>query len=599
MQLIRKRLASTPDSKAGIKTGVRKTWCILVMVLAMVIQSPRGLALDEGNSKNAVLGREDLRKGHADNRKPATVPTAKPKTEYHFLDKQQELLAKSGKWEDFARFAGKGDLSRLEIHVDSRYSYQDWTESEKTGIGLIVSKLWQTAPGLLIAAARGKKIAFIRVSTLPFSAAETHVTVKDNAGGYAATTAPDGILVANRFFVCPTGFQYHGIVHELVHAADYSSRVSFSKEWIDFALPKIEKVRDRFFKSDSYDYYAAAKSISKEKLWPSIYGCENLREALAEYLTTYVEGTDFPVDSNFIAHIAPHILQPSERERSIEEHFLKGRLAYQSHDQELALAEFLSTKELAPTAAEPYAYMSYCYGMKKDYSRSIELGKKAQAYFEAAGVPIGEPTMMHQTRYLMDCEGYLHQYDEAKKLLDLMLSAQPDDRDALYKRYWYYRREEQYAAAAQDYYASVCGPQRIKEEDLAMVAGSDPKSALTWSELQRDAETNLKCKDYAKAQKYCDQAIALNADAIEPYITRIRLHEAMGNKQAAKSEFFALEKKIKARKSEVMQAEVTSILHSERRASPTTFGEGANSVTEFVHGNSQVLYGFDWLGGNR
>jgi hypothetical protein len=122
MQLIRKRLASTPDSKAGIKTGVRKTWCILVMVLAMVIQSPRGLALDEGNSKNAVLGREDLRKGHADNRKPATVPTAKPKTEYHFLDKQQELLAKSGKWEDFARFAGKGDLSRLEIHVDTSRS---------------------------------------------------------------------------------------------------------------------------------------------------------------------------------------------------------------------------------------------------------------------------------------------------------------------------------------------------------------------------------------------------------------------------------------------------------------------------------------------
>ena len=589
MKVLQKRSAFILGPITGSDSGLGRLWrVLLVTALAMVITSTSGLALDEGGSDKSNSGKSTAGKSTAANDLPAK-PLAVP----HYLDERQASLAKqSGKWEDYVRFAGKVDSLRDQGNSGFGPSYQDWKENDEQSIRRILSRLWQTAPGLLIASARGGKIVFSRVSTLAFSPTETHVTAKDSSRGYAAVTAPGGILIADRFFIYPGTYQYHGVVHELIHGAEYSCRVCFSKEWIDFALPKIQNMRNRFFKGGSYDYYAVTRSIKKEKLWPSIYGCENLREGLAEYLAAYVEGTDFPVDSYFITQIAPHILAPTEREQNIEEHFLKGRLAYQAHDQERAFAEFSATQELAPEVAEPYTYLSYCSGVKHDYLHSVELGKKAQSSFEAAGVPIDEPRMMSQTRYLMDCEGYLHEYEQQKKLLDRILASLPDNRDALYKRYWYYRREGQYAAAAQDFYASVCGPHRIEEDELDMVGGAKPESAVTWFELQRNAETNLKWKDYAKAQKYCDEAIALNADAIEPYITRIRLQEAIGNKEEAKTEFFELEKKIAARDTEPGARNSMYLLPTTRMGLPRTVPEGAKAVEEFLHGNKQVLYGF-------
>lgn len=86
-------------------------------------------------------------------------------------------------------------------------------------------------------------------------------------------------------------------MHELVHCADAGQHIAHSQEFVSFANAFISDCREKAKSLSKTELDALDDKLKSDGIWPSLYGTENLTEALAECCTGYLEGSRFRRDN--------------------------------------------------------------------------------------------------------------------------------------------------------------------------------------------------------------------------------------------------------------------------------------------------------------
>lgn len=226
-----------------------------------------------------------------------------------------------------------------------------WSYEEKKRIRSFIVELGATVPGLLTLAAADRRVYLIRVTTL----------VKSSGLRPCALAGENTIILADCFFSAPDPLC--SFVHELTHVADDAYFVAFSREWVELAEPLMKEYRN--------EKEANAKKLFLQTKWPSEYACENLVEALAEYVGCYATNQYFDSLGLFERTIVPLIISPDPRILEWKKAVSRGRAARDTKNIELARLEFEQASKLFPSKPFPYLQMAGIAASSADYKQSV------------------------------------------------------------------------------------------------------------------------------------------------------------------------------------------------------------------------------------
>jgi hypothetical protein len=223
---------------------------------------------------------------------------------------------------------GTGSLS-----ADSK---KPWSEIDKQTITALLERLNRDAPGLMHLAMIGGPIELIRVEKI----------VETSGRCFPAVAGQRKIKFADRFFSMSD--QFRGIAHEITHVADCESHfAAYSREWVQLAEPLITEFR-ALKSDDDRDIFLRTK-------WPSAYACENLQEALAEYVASYASNQYFESKEQFEKPVLPLILEPEPKVIQWK-HFVSDVTdAKNKTDLKLARKRLKKTAKLFPD--KPYSHL--------------------------------------------------------------------------------------------------------------------------------------------------------------------------------------------------------------------------------------------------
>lgn len=388
---------------------------------------------------------------YEDSGKPIYTPSL-PSSE--FLNPEQKKLAET-LGDDLNQFVEFVD-SDSRIGEGVKCPLKAWSKEEKDDITRILRCLLHRGPGVLVRAAATGPVKLARAATFKGSTAFNKGDSFMEQEAPLAAAHECSIVLSDRFFRCDQ--QAHGLIHELVHIADSGDRTAFSKEWAAFALPEISTIRKKT-RLMSYKQMAGYQNDFRNSgEWPSLYATVNMREALAEYVSEYVMGTEFSLKPEFITKIGAPFLSPGESELKWLRSVQFGMVFMGRKDYATAIPRFEEAIELAPWSPMPYLFVAHCsVHSDKDYSKSDKMIGKAIACFDAAGIPPQEP----DTKLLVPLRASVlaeqGDYTTAIKLLDQVLLESPNYREALVLRSWCRYHRGNLSQSAQDYYLAKCG----------------------------------------------------------------------------------------------------------------------------------------------
>lgn len=453
-------------------------------------------------------------------KEPAAVAKATPggamnaQDDSNYLNEQQRQLGQSVS-QDFSHyfyFEDNPDFSEFKAQC------KPWTEPEKLKIVAIVSKTLKRAPGLVVRAAGGERLPFCRVSTFPETQHPIYSlpTAENPRSEASALTGISAIVITDQFF--RSSKQSLCVIHELVHAADCGYRVAFSKLWIGFANPIISAIRSDLERVPQEDRKSFQLKMRKEGRWVSIYGCTDLSEALADYLAEYVEGSGFPISQMFLDQIGSAFLLPTADDLLFSQHLRHGREYSRLKKYTLARAEYEAAIKIDASAFTPYiALMASTADCSQE--QTLAILKRAVETFDKSEIPPSErrPTLsalaLRATLLMQQC-----QYKQASEVFSEALKYQPGEPLFLSSRGYCSLMRGFIGDSIKDVYASVRGP--LKLEGDAKLAADD-----------------LKKREFDHVRKYCESAIAIDRNAIEPRIILIELDEATGHITAAREQY--------------------------------------------------------------
>jgi len=254
---------------------------------------------------------------------------------------------------DIELFCQFVDSSSLDFRAMSLLpdTVKPWSDDEKAMIGSFLDELHVSVLGLLTLAAADRRVYLIRVTTL----------VDSSGLRPCALAGENTIILADSFFSAPDAL--HTFMHELTHVADDAYFVAFSKEWVELAEPLMRQYRN--------GKDASAKKLFLQKEWPSEYACENLVEALAEYVACYATKKYFDSLDLFERTIVPLIISPDPRIMEWKKAISRGRAARDTKNIELARREFEQASKLFPAKPFPYLQMAGIAASSADYKQSI------------------------------------------------------------------------------------------------------------------------------------------------------------------------------------------------------------------------------------
>jgi tetratricopeptide (TPR) repeat protein len=386
-----------------------------------------------------------------------------------FQDKQLTLS-------DLVYFADAKTKEKPELCA-LRYDLKPWTDEEKKDVSAIVDRILHVAPGLLVRAASGGKLALCRTSVITTS----HATGSIAGHNPAAVTCPCAIVLADRYFEVRS--QFHGLVHELVHEVDSTGRVGFSKEWIDYINPTISKTRLELAFSPTYKMKDVVDRLRKNSLCPTPYSCENLQEALAEMTAAYVDDADFQADPSFFERFGRHLLLPDEGQQRIDMQFKLGSIAYRNGHYSESVDDFLPVLAAEPGLAVAHARLAACYEQMTDKNRALDEAKKGIALYTAAGAPWTEPEVHFAVGCLIACCYHSGAHDQAMKTLNQELAKVPFALDALYQRFYLEKKQSSYGDAVRDFYWS-----RFGTAYAGLLQDADADTDFTRQSLENEVE---------------------------------------------------------------------------------------------------------------
>lgn len=485
-----------------------------------------------------------------------------------------------------------GDREAAE-HSYGRYFLIAWKPGEKELFLKMLSEVTRCAPGLIKRAANGKKLHVCRVTDLPFSAT--------TAGSFdaEALTRPDAILIPDVFFEGSRKAQLRCFLHELVHSADMAGEIALSRDWIRFAQPTISELRCEA--TFGQPERRAGRIIPPHNAWPTLYGCENLTEALAEYFAADAIGSDdFKFDPAFRQIFMHRLTQSSKKHAHFMTVYKQGSRLYNEHKYDLAIEKLLEARKLDPSAPGTHSCLAACYAYKGDYSACLKYAATANKYLKKSGVPAGEPDQI----MVMEVTGLslLHtgKLDEAILAFNGVLGHEPNNNWCRSLRARCHESQNKYADAAYDMAAIFGKTKRLidpllaarVDEDFAMKClnanvDKSPKDSVAMQKraeyfeflgdqdpdkgVQKDlykkalsdferslaldncekarvmiacARLKLKLGEDHTAKDLCEQVIAMEPFNIEAKIIRLSLLEKSGNLQDARAEYDSLKYQI-------------------------------------------------------
>ena len=329
-----------------------------------------------------------------------------------YINKAQAELAKTARpFETYIRFVEPKDED-VSTFEKRGIKAKEWTELEKNDVHRILQHIFLTTPGLIMRAASGDRILLVRTTNIPLP--ETLSTDMKHTDGMAASAAPLAINIADQFFTTPK--QCHGLVHELIHAADYYAQISNSKEWIDFAEPTISRIRIKLNFLSAFEKRELAMQLLRGGDWVSLYGCENLMEALAEYTSTYIMDRERDLDPDFERLFANRLLMPTPKDLEAARHYKLGYSAFNHDKFEEAIAEFSKCIAIDPTAAMPHMRLAVCFAMEKYLYKAEAEAQISEDCYRKEHIPLDDA----EFGYLLEMEinhrlslrqlGSIHQY---------------------------------------------------------------------------------------------------------------------------------------------------------------------------------------------
>jgi tetratricopeptide (TPR) repeat protein len=375
-----------------------------------------------------------------------------------------------------------------------------WTEPEKMCVRKTLRFVFSRLPGLVVHAASGRKIALLRASKIH---AHSNVYGSFNA---PAATLPEGLIFSERYFTSVESDRLlEGVIHELVHCADFAGQIEFSKEWVAFANPTISEVRWRSQLSHPQLY----SGTFAERKWVSKYGTTNLREALAEYYSHAVLGLDtgyFHVSPAF-EQFAKRLACPSKEELQFENHFKNARVFTQAKMHDEAIRELEQARQLFAHCPSVYAFLASNYYSKAQYRDCLNAAEQAFAQFGRVGIFANEPNFLFLCgvkAQALECTG---KYKEAISILDKLLLSEPSPTHRAHDHYLRglcYEKLGMLSEAASDYYDQKYGR----------------KGTMDFRGL---------CDDHGAVLATIDQRLGADSTRADAYEMRARYEEYVGD----------------------------------------------------------------------
>lgn len=358
-----------------------------------------------------------------------------------YFDKEQEKLAQtlSPDVSAYIYFVDAKDCGKKELAYGT-HGGKSWTLEEKNDVIRIFSTLYGIAPGLIVRAASGHKLGLYRATTLDGLTEERRP---------AASSSVKTINFADSFFHTP--YQLYGLVHELVHESDWNGQIAYSKDWVDFAAPRIYKHKIESGLMTEAEQRRLEHSLRSNEDWPSLYGCQNLKEALAEYCASaIVDG--FTTDPIFSKELAPKILTPLPQEIERLALFKEGRANFLSAKYGDAVTVLEQCTAVGPSVAQAHVELAACQAEQGHYKEALREIDIAEQLMDKVGVRSSEPDMLYLLRWKATmCH---RRGDDAVAIAEMnkVLLGQPPLKDDFYRRFWMEDKGGLFADAALDLY---------------------------------------------------------------------------------------------------------------------------------------------------
>lgn len=354
--------------------------------------------------------------------------------------------------------------------------FKPWTEDEKVLVTEILVHVLKKAPGLMVMASSNGKIAIKRVPILFLPAAHGEARRLGSACNQSGN-----IVLADKFFRYERPPRI--LVHELTHAADAGNHISLSKEWVAFAGPTISKIRSQQFDCVNDDD-GLLSTIRAKGVWPSGYGCINLAEGLAEYVTAFVEDRDFPIKEQFKKNIAPRLLVPSQSDIAWTRSFRRGDANYRTGKFDEAIADFEEATKIDAASPLPYVYIAFCYARKADVDMAVAYSGQAVQAFDQAKVEPADPFRITALRLHGTLLGHVGREKEAIATLDDVLKQRPRSREALELRADLYEKVGNREAASKDRIALVKLNVEARDRERRAALFRPPGVQELWGEIK-------------------------------------------------------------------------------------------------------------------
>lgn len=471
--------------------------------------------------------------------------------------------------------------------VSAQTKFKHWTQDDKDKVLSVLQRIFKTAPGLVISAGSMDKVHLFKAEHLQVVKYGSEKNFADVPG----VSLISGIALAENFL--DRKDQYEFLLHELTHRADFGGHMCYTKEWCDFAAPKIAKYRLQNQLMSQKESWRFDRRLRRTNRWPSLYGTENVQEAFAEYVTAFIHPDGFSVDPTFKDKFARRLLVPNEADLMWAHHVRRGTLEYQHKNIDLAITQLQEAAKIDSKNPYVHDYLALCYLAKDDLSDGLAQADETLNLFDAANVPRWDSTRISAELVQISLLHNAEKYADEKEKLDQILVQLPNDSDSYSRRAYCLEKLGQLSAAASDLYeanrhsstrafnpfASDVEPS-IKEtlidqfvetlprsdwalrlrghykelladkevdafrknilylsalEDVENSLGSNDCSET--SGLVQCAQIRLKLEDSDGAKRDILSALALDPEAIEAHVFCIRLYETIGETESARKEF--------------------------------------------------------------
>lgn len=312
----------------------------------------------------------------------------------------------------------------------------NWTVEDEETVQESIKKIYNEFPGLIQAAAYKQKIVLVRVQKSSF----------------IASANCNRIAFGDLFFKkMASSLRFRYLFHELVHVRDVGCTISYSPEWIEISLSKIKRISRLANLLTKNGRLELNKYLALHNIWPNIYACENLREALAEYISARTEEQDYHVNPNILMRV----LKPTHLEAENRLTILNALNLTYSGSYELAIKTCMAGQSYGNDQPILNCLLAFNFAKLGKTYACIDACEKANKAFATLGIDSKEYWCHENLKLLGSTLLQQKQYSKALQAYSQLLINEPNDSEVLTNRARCYEALKLWSLSLKDKYRSL------------------------------------------------------------------------------------------------------------------------------------------------